>query len=587
MLSYSETIDVDGIAIPYDPQIITPRIERPMRNSRYERGAREHLGDVLQESDRLLDLGAGTGAVSVFAARIIGGDAVLAVEPNPKMIPLIEEVLRLNDAEGVTLIPAAVGAQAMRAPLFQRADFWSSSMVAGERAFVASTEVEVLALSDLIVRHAPTVIYCDIEGAEASLFERVDLSAVRHVIVDTHDKLYGDVGLETLIATMERQGFDRDLSRRASSLMRFDRVRKARPQPTPQPITDPAARRAVFDHVPSPVGPDHARILIPTCMKDEGPFILEWLAWHIAAGVTDFVVFTNDISDGSDALLDHLDRRGIVMHLLNPAVVAESTYFQPIALGYAAELRVFKDADYVISMDVDEFVNVHTGAGTLHDLFAAVEPFDALSIYELNHGANDHEVYERGWLKDLFPAHQSAGPGRHRSRRGVKTITRNSDRLAKVRNHRPDLSEEAPGKVWLDGSGRRIDHFLENPGENGGDCRGGYDLVSLNHFAIRSVESYLIKMFRGDVVKAGKQVSPRYWRMRNDNSSTSVGFDRLNAAARKVHADLFESDDALMALHEACCRSHEQRIAHLRQLPEYQARIDWIKANSWTEPDEG
>ncbi|MBL4556550.1 MAG: glycosyltransferase family 2 protein [Rhodobacteraceae bacterium] len=56
-------------------------------------------------------------------------------------------------------------------------------------------------------------------------------------------------------------------------------------------------------------------------MRDEGPYVLEWLAWHKAIGVTDFVVFTNDCTDGTDALLDRLDAAGEVMHLPNPAVL--------------------------------------------------------------------------------------------------------------------------------------------------------------------------------------------------------------------------------------------------------------------------
>ena len=60
------------------------------------------------------------------------------------------------------------------------------------------------------------------------------------------------------------------------------------------------------------------RILTFTVMKNEGPFILEWVAWQRLIGVDRIVVLTNDCDDGTDAILDQLDRLALVRHLPNP-----------------------------------------------------------------------------------------------------------------------------------------------------------------------------------------------------------------------------------------------------------------------------
>ncbi len=153
--------------------------------------------------------------------------------------------------------------------------------------------------------------------------------------------------------------------------------------------------------------PADPRILIATCMKDEEPFILEWIAWHSAIGVTDFVVFTNYCADGTDKMLDRLHEMGLIRHLPNPATVMKSTYFQPVALSYVQQMGIFARADFFISMDVDEFINLRAGEGKLTDLFAASGVFDVLSMFELNHGSNRKEGFERGWVKDIFPEHQT------------------------------------------------------------------------------------------------------------------------------------------------------------------------------------
>ena len=42
-------------------------------------------------------------------------------------------------------------------------------------------------------------------------------------------------------------------------------------------------------------------------VRNEGAFLLEWLAHHRAAGITDFVVLSNDCADGTDTMLDVID----------------------------------------------------------------------------------------------------------------------------------------------------------------------------------------------------------------------------------------------------------------------------------------
>ena len=49
------------------------------------------------------------------------------------------------------------------------------------------------------------------------------------------------------------------------------------------------------------------RALAILCVKNEGAFLLEWLAHHRASGFTDVLVFSNDCSDGTDLMLDRLD----------------------------------------------------------------------------------------------------------------------------------------------------------------------------------------------------------------------------------------------------------------------------------------
>ena len=86
------------------------------------------------------------------------------------------------------------------------------------------------------------------------------------------------------------------------------------------------------------------RITAVTCVKNEGPFLLEWIAFNRLIGVTDFLFYSNDCSDGTDRLLDALARRGMVHHLPNPA---QGRNYQMEALKDAAHQGVVQGADWV------------------------------------------------------------------------------------------------------------------------------------------------------------------------------------------------------------------------------------------------
>lgn len=43
--------------------------------------------------------------------------------------------------------------------------------------------------------------------------------------------------------------------------------------------------------------------LMITSMRDEAPFIPEWIAYHRLIGFTDFLIYSNDCADGTLSLI--------------------------------------------------------------------------------------------------------------------------------------------------------------------------------------------------------------------------------------------------------------------------------------------
>ena len=573
----SEIIETQGIKIPFDPRVITPKIERPMRNNRYEGGECAALRAHLRSGDRVLEFGSGIGLLSTVAAVTKGVEAVTTVEANPDLIPVIAETHRINGAQNVTLLNGVISGDGQgEMNFYLRPDFWASSMEPDSRPYERVVSVPAFDIHALIAEKNPTVVVSDIEGAELGLFDKVDLSGVRVMILEFHPKVYGETNLNAIIGLLATKGLHLVPIDKPSTVRTFQRQEVVQEVVVQAPTFKPD-----LSHLTDkPWNADNARFLITTCMKDEGPFILEWVAWHRAIGIQDIVVFSNDCTDGTTQILDRLEALGHLRHLPNPALAINDPRFQPIALAYTPFLSEFAAADFYISMDVDEFINIRSGQGHMTDLLRATGPFDVLSMSELNHGSNDIEAYEPGLMLEQFPRHQREAPGKFRSRRGVKSIVRLGRNLQTIRNHRPDMK---PGEVtWLDGSGRALTSLHADDTENGIDVRGTYELVSLDHYALRSIGSYLVKMARGDVVVEGKSVSRRYWRQRDRNSDLTSTFERQWPAFKALHDEL--SDDVELArLHKQSCDWHSARIKELMQISDFKDRRDWIVNNIWAE----
>ena len=122
----------------------------------------------------------------------------------------------------------------------------------------------------------------------------------------------------------------------------------------------------------------HGQVTAVSMMKDEGPFVIEWVAHHLAVGFTDLVVYTNDCSDGTDDMLIRLEELGLCHHRRN--VIPEGIRPQPSALNYAQEEPVAGLSDWVMVFDADEFLSIRYGDGTLDDLLTATKAQGANGI---------------------------------------------------------------------------------------------------------------------------------------------------------------------------------------------------------------
>ena len=327
------------------------------------------------------------------------------------------------------------------------------------------------------------------------------------------------------------------------------------------------ARDAPFDRVPVGAGGE-PRVLAVTCMKNEGPFILEWIAYHRAVGITDFLIYTNDCDDGTDELLKALDGHGIIQHRNNNNWKGQSP--QKAALNLAVKEEVVENADWMVHFDTDEFINIKTGNGRLADLFAAVPGASAFSLTWRTFGHNDVVSFEDRPIIGQFTAASPTYVPKPHTLWGFKTLYRNLGVYKKMSCHRPThaVVEELDKVVWVNGSGQVMPQVIKEKGWRSDITNIGYDLVQLNHYALRSAESFLVKRQRGRALHVDRSIGRNYW-IRNDWNDFLD--DSILRNLPRVEAELadLKALDGIGALHQAAVARHRAKIAELRQNPEF------------------
>ena len=97
----------------------------------------------------------------------------------------------------------------------------------------------------------------------------------------------------------------------------------------------------------------------------------------------------------------------------------------------------------------------------------------------------------------------------------------------------------------------------------------GYELVTLNHYILRSAESYLVKRQRGRINHVDQDQGQAYWASRNYATETDASIHTHLPRAKSRHAELL-ADGELERLHNEAVAWHRQRIEMLRSQKEYQ-----------------
>jgi hypothetical protein len=294
------------------------------------------------------------------------------------------------------------------------------------------------------------------------------------------------------------------------------------------------------------IEPNRQAALVGT-LRDDGIYILEWVAHYLALGFEHAFFYTNDNSDGSDVLLNALAQAGVitVMHSEITGLVPPP---ETKAFGHALDLlHELRNYEWALFVDSDEFLVLdpqyhHSIQKFLTAVAADPQPIGGVCFDWLWFVSD--LVFERapGLLCERF---QHARP--HFL---SKCLVRLREVQSMRRQHYPEL---APGWVAVDSALRPLD--LSTYWERrAAEYAGG----RINHYWPRSFQEFVIKKARGAALGGEENLYDRPYDT----------FFRWNGySSRENH---YPTDPKFLAL-------VKKKIQALRRLPGVAAAADAIE----------
>jgi hypothetical protein len=221
------------------------------------------------------------------------------------------------------------------------------------------------------------------------------------------------------------------------------------------------------------------------------------------------------------------------------------------------------EAEWLSCLDVDEFINVKVGDGTIDALLSHLDGADMIPMCWRRFGAAGIQWFEDRPVTEQFTRAAPEICPYPFHNYGFKSLWRREAGWARFGVHRPlDLDPARAETVKVVNGDRNEMPRYRDKGLWLAPQIAGYGGVQVNHYSLRSAASFLVKCARGLPNSQITNLDLGYWAERNFNQEEETSVHRVAPQVAKVLADL-KADPVLRSLHDAACTWHSRKIDEL------------------------
>lgn len=314
---------------------------------------------------------------------------------------------------------------------------------------------------------------------------------------------------------------------------------------------------------------------VVSTMKNEGPYIIDWVAHYKTLGFDHILVCTNDCTDPTVDILLRLQELGLVTQ--HNTIVRRAGIHRSALRQASRRYDIVMDAKWVFVCDVDEYLNVHSGDGSVRALVeGSGEDPDVISVPWRIFGPDGVEDFDDVPVTQQFRKGEFEWDAKLRPLTGkfVKSLYTNQHKFQRMGLHAPVPLEEhvADTKRVLPGGADYVINGArtENPPL--------FTHAQVNHYALRSMDSFLVKRARGRANHSHHVLGMEYWEKFNLNDEADTSIDRYaERAGDLVHK--LKHDPVLKDLHAKAVDWHTRKAASLKLDPDMDDLVNGLKEN--------
>ena len=262
--------------------------------------------------------------------------------------------------------------------------------------------------------------------------------------------------------------------------------------------------------------------------KNEGPYILEWVAHHLAVGFSKIIVYDDGSTDDTSAVLEKIARlcQAVSVKAVAPLDINDS----PQTVSYNDALRDIRTG-WTMFLDIDEFLIPYRDYSI--EAYLRRAPSDVASVH-----VNWRCFGSSGLIKSdyglVVEAFTRCAPPNWSNHYHFKSIARTT-LIERVHIH--NIETRSGRRVLSDFSDFETVH-------NGISSRVVYDGIQINHYQSKTYEEFKIRMARGDA----------------NYHSTHAAKGRDGSYDRFLQIDRNEEEDHAAAVFRARFKRFHQQI---------------------------
>lgn len=223
-------------------------------------------------------------------------------------------------------------------------------------------------------------------------------------------------------------------------------------------------------------------VCVAACIKNEAPYLEEWLEYHLLLGVEHFYLYDNGSCDNLAAVLEPYVRHGLVTCIAWPGKGQQHAIYRH------ALRRLSRETRWLAFIDIDEFAQplLHRD---LPSLLREYEGASQLVAQWVHFGSSGHAARRPGLVVERFTRREP----------GSRYVGKSFCRPAAAIDTQIHFCFVFGRSVDEDG----------RPQESFTPTKNACERIRINHYAVKSREEYLAKARKGTSV--GGEIASDYF----------------------------------------------------------------------------